>query len=211
MSKRVLLEQEELLYIPTSELKHTFNTLSEPNQSAENSLTITNLRNTKSMVVNFTATLNDNDTLTLNLNWCEDNIPYTQTLTVNRMPKHFVRCFTYCYYFKVDDKQLVRLYLHEHAFKTPKDCKCRLESRSTSKEQRMLKLLQNPPKHNGKKKVKAVKGKLTKYGRAYERYQIKLNDFLMAMYDLSSSGQKAQLDKFMQWSETLKESIKNME
>lgn len=214
MRKRTWAIQEELPCLSAYELKPIFNTLTEIGQSLTQTVTIHNMKNNLSMDVTINATLTDTKKMLLNVSWLDNNQQYNQTININKRIDDFL---LYCgiknhYYFVGhNNQQCKKMFYHEYQFKGRKDFKCRLEHRNDTKEQRMMRLLQNPPKHNGSKMVKAINGKLTKYGRAEERYQINLNEFLMQMYDLSSSGQRAQLNKFIEWSETLKKSINKMQ
>ena len=199
---RVILEYQ--LHIPASQLKKTLNNLSADNNTVSDTITIHDIFNTKVMDnINYTATLNQDNTITLNLNWSDNNIPYKQTLTMVTCKAVLVYSTRYQYYFFINGKRKKNVYYNEHQFKSDEQFECRLENRYISKKTRALQIIMNPPVFTGDNHKQFIKD--------YERYQIKLNEYFMDMVTHASSKEKEQLDKFIKWSEQIKESINKMQ
>lgn len=207
---------EYQLRITTTQLKDKLTSLSTDNNTVSDTITIHDKRNTKSMDnINYTATLNQDNTITLNLNWTDNNTPYKQTLTMAHISRHLKPIPNYRqFYFVFDDIKTRNAYYNEHQFKSDKQFPCRIDKRYISTKKRNMLVIMNPPQYTGKRprrKFVSTKGYPTKYAKAYMRYQIKLNDYFMEMVDLTTSEEKQQLNKFIKWSEQIKESINKMQ
>lgn len=198
---------EYQLRLTTSQLKTYLNRLSKDNNTISDTISIQDKRNTKSMDnISINATLNSDTDITLTLNWTDDNKPYTQTLKVFKHTYSIRNQIKNRYYYEIegDTKRYQNIYYNEHQFKTDKQFNCRIEDRYLTTKERNMRIIANPKKYYGSRKT------YTHRAKAYLRYQRIYNEFLIQMYNLSTSDEKSQLDKFIEWSETLKESIKNM-
>lgn len=195
---------EYQLRLTTFQLDVFLNLLTKDNNSLSKNITIHDKRNTKSMDISFNATLTSDTDITFTIFWTDNNTQHSQSFNIFKHIYPMNNTTQIKYYFVIDGKHYRNIYYNEQQFKTDKQFPSRTEDSFISGKKRNLRIIANPKKYYAERSTPACRI------RAYMRYQAIYNDFLMEMYKLATGNNKKQLDKFIEWSETLKESIKNM-